>query len=119
MRVSFTQSKGIKRINMKNETTGGSKNPKPTILGANLLQVGGDDASSLVGGIVEKGFSDTPQPRPCPTSAPRPTVLPFPVARHRSHGPVCVLSFLFFRVTVSVLGLSVFIFMLYLPTFGS
>uniref|UniRef100_A0A453SCD6 Uncharacterized protein n=1 Tax=Aegilops tauschii subsp. strangulata TaxID=200361 RepID=A0A453SCD6_AEGTS len=37
----------------------------------------------LVGAIVEKGFSAA-----APSSAPRPTVLPFPVARHRSHGPV-------------------------------
>ncbi|CAI9782026.1 unnamed protein product [Fraxinus pennsylvanica] len=51
-------------------------------------QISEDDASSLVGGIVEKGFSDNPQFRPTgPSYAPRPTVLPFPVARHRSHGP--------------------------------
>lgn len=47
-----------------------------------------DDASHLVGGIVEKGFSEQPLKRPTSwSSAPRPTVLPFPVARHRSHGP--------------------------------
>ena len=39
--------------------------------------------SHLVGAIVEKGFSAA-----APSSAPRPSVLPFPVARHRSHGPV-------------------------------
>ncbi|GJN38696.1 hypothetical protein PR202_gb27761 [Eleusine coracana subsp. coracana] len=38
--------------------------------------------SHLVGSIVEKGFS-----APAPSFSPRPTVLPFPVARHRSHGP--------------------------------
>ncbi|XP_062229085.1 transcriptional elongation regulator MINIYO [Phragmites australis] len=38
--------------------------------------------SHLVGAIVEKGFSAA-----APSSTPRPTVLPFPVARHRSHGP--------------------------------
>ncbi|TVU07951.1 hypothetical protein EJB05_41329, partial [Eragrostis curvula] len=38
--------------------------------------------SHLVGSIVEKGFSAA-----APSFAPRPTVLPFPVARHRSHGP--------------------------------
>ncbi|KAF8652118.1 hypothetical protein HU200_063068 [Digitaria exilis] len=38
--------------------------------------------SRLVGAIVEKGFSAA-----APSSAPRPSVLPFPVARHRSHGP--------------------------------
>ncbi|KAK4340503.1 hypothetical protein RND71_041965 [Anisodus tanguticus] len=47
-----------------------------------------DDASHLVGGIVEKGFSE-PLLKPPTTwsSAPRTTVLPFPVARHRAHGP--------------------------------
>ena len=38
--------------------------------------------SSLVGSIVEKGF---PENKPLP---PKPSRLPFPVARHRSHGPV-------------------------------
>ncbi|KAL0401080.1 UNVERIFIED_CONTAM: Transcriptional elongation regulator MINIYO [Sesamum latifolium] len=52
------------------------------------LQISEDDASRLVGGIVEKGFSDNKQVRPLgPTTAPPSTVLPFPVARHRSHGP--------------------------------
>ncbi|PHT41945.1 hypothetical protein CQW23_20799 [Capsicum baccatum] len=46
-----------------------------------------DDASHLVGGIVEKGFSEQQFKRPTTCSQPRPTVLPFPVARHRSHGP--------------------------------
>lgn len=45
------------------------------------LQIGEKDvASSIIGGIVEKGFST-------PVSQPQVTVLPFPVARHRSHGP--------------------------------
>ncbi|KAK6159618.1 hypothetical protein DH2020_006932 [Rehmannia glutinosa] len=73
---------------MKKETSGGSKNPKPKILGATPLQISEDDAGRLVGGIVEKGFSDMSPSRPLgPSAAPRPTVLPFPVARHRSHGP--------------------------------
>ncbi|PAN23588.1 hypothetical protein PAHAL_4G102800 [Panicum hallii] len=38
--------------------------------------------SRLVGAIVEKGFTAA-----APSFAPRPSVLPFPVARHRSHGP--------------------------------
>ncbi|KAL1811627.1 hypothetical protein ACET3Z_021692 [Daucus carota] len=43
------------------------------------------NAPPMVGGIVEKGFSEnTPL---SPSSFPRATVLPFPVARHRSHGP--------------------------------
>nr|XP_043638660.1 transcriptional elongation regulator MINIYO [Erigeron canadensis] len=42
---------------------------------------GEKDAASLVmGGIVEKEFNQT-------VSQPQLTVLPFPVARHRSHGP--------------------------------
>ncbi|GJM98116.1 hypothetical protein PR202_ga15093 [Eleusine coracana subsp. coracana] len=43
---------------------------------------GGGAPSRLVGSIVEKDFS-----APAPSFSPRPTVLPFPVARHRSHGP--------------------------------
>lgn len=56
-----------------------------------------DDASHLVGGIVEKGFSEQPLKPPTSwSSAPRPTVLPFPVARHRAHGPVSSSSLLIF-----------------------
>ncbi|MCL7049578.1 hypothetical protein MKW94_021431 [Papaver nudicaule] len=40
----------------------------------------------LVGSIVEKGFSSESQSNN-KISFPQPTVLPFPVARHRSHGP--------------------------------
>lgn len=54
----------------------------------NMVQVSQDDASRLVGGIIEKGFSGESLNSPLPlSSAPRATVLPFPVARHRSHGP--------------------------------
>lgn len=46
------------------------------------IQLSENDVASLVmGGIVEKGFNT-------PVSQPQVTVLPFPVARHRSHGPV-------------------------------
>lgn len=66
----------------------GTKNRKSKILGATPLHVSDDDAGLLVGGIVEKGFSENQQTRPMtPPSAPRPSVLSFPVARHRSHGP--------------------------------
>ncbi|WOK97017.1 hypothetical protein Cni_G05725 [Canna indica] len=47
-------------------------------------------APGLVGGIVEKGFSSSPgggSGSPSSVPLPRSTVLPFPVARHRSHGP--------------------------------
>ncbi|XP_019187713.1 PREDICTED: transcriptional elongation regulator MINIYO isoform X1 [Ipomoea nil] len=54
------------------------------IFGAQLNE---DDASRLVGGIVEKGFSDTSTRPGFSLAPPRPTVLPFPAARHRSHGP--------------------------------
>ncbi|KAH6824342.1 hypothetical protein C2S53_005742 [Perilla frutescens var. hirtella] len=73
---------------MSKDTSGGSTDPKSKIFGANPLQMGEDDVSRLIGGIVEKGFSELPQTRPlAPPSAPLPTVMPFPVARHRSHGP--------------------------------
>ncbi|XP_020585020.1 transcriptional elongation regulator MINIYO [Phalaenopsis equestris] len=48
--------------------------------------------NGLVGSIIEKGFSSSSSsssnpPNPSIISYPQPTVLPFPVARHRSHGP--------------------------------
>ncbi|KAF5182102.1 Transcriptional elongation regulator miniyo [Thalictrum thalictroides] len=50
-----------------------------------------DESSSvqLVGKIIEKGFDSANNKFPLTTlsSQPRPSVLPFPVARHRSHGP--------------------------------
>ncbi|KAL3692622.1 hypothetical protein R1sor_006273 [Riccia sorocarpa] len=42
------------------------------------------DSRSLIGGIIEKGFSAS---RSYKVSAPPPKVTPFPVARHRSEGP--------------------------------
>nr|GMD46720.1 transcriptional elongation regulator MINIYO [Ipomoea batatas] len=54
------------------------------IFGAQLNE---DDASRLVGGIVEKGFSDSSSRLGFSLAPPTPTVLPFPAARHRSHGP--------------------------------
>lgn len=75
-------------IKVKKEDMEGIKNRKSKILGATPLHVSEDDTGMLVGGIVEKGFSDNQQTRPMiPPSAPRPSVLSFPVARHRSHGP--------------------------------
>ncbi|CAI9104804.1 OLC1v1003567C1 [Oldenlandia corymbosa var. corymbosa] len=58
------------------------RSKKKPIFRTSPLQINGQDASRLVGGIVEKGFSSHAAPPP-----PRPTVLPFPAARHRSHGP--------------------------------
>ncbi|KAF2287956.1 hypothetical protein GH714_003487 [Hevea brasiliensis] len=58
------------------------------IFGANMLQINGDDASGLIGSIIEKGISENLQNKLlAPTPPPKVTVLPFPVARHRSHGP--------------------------------
>nr|GLL37160.1 transcriptional elongation regulator MINIYO isoform X2 [Ipomoea trifida] len=54
------------------------------IFGAQLNE---DDASRLVGGIIEKGFSDSSSRLAFSLAPPTPTVLPFPAARHRSHGP--------------------------------
>ncbi|XP_059653903.1 transcriptional elongation regulator MINIYO [Cornus florida] len=62
-----------------------SKPPRQRILGSKSLQISEDEASCLVGSIVEKGISENPQKTPL--QPPRATVLPFPVARHRSDGP--------------------------------
>ncbi|XP_031269938.1 transcriptional elongation regulator MINIYO [Pistacia vera] len=58
------------------------------VVGTTKLQISEEGVSHLVGSIIEKGISDKPQSKSfSPTPAPKPTVLPFPVARHRSHGP--------------------------------
>ncbi|CAL1372896.1 unnamed protein product [Linum trigynum] len=55
------------------------------VLGANAMIEG---ASSFIGNIVEKGISENEFTKPLrPIPPPSPTVLPFPVARHRAHGP--------------------------------
>uniref|UniRef100_A0A5B7BRB8 Transcriptional elongation regulator MINIYO n=1 Tax=Davidia involucrata TaxID=16924 RepID=A0A5B7BRB8_DAVIN len=74
----------------KKESGGRNAPPKPSrqkIFGNKSLKVSEeeDEASCLVGSIVEKGISEQLHNRPL--VAPRPTLLPFPVARHRSHGP--------------------------------
>lgn len=55
-------------------------------------------AFQLVGSIVEKGIDDSGTQKKTTTaySFPKPTVVPFPVARHRSHGPVSNPITLFF-----------------------
>ncbi|KAL5561276.1 hypothetical protein UlMin_031023 [Ulmus minor] len=66
-----------------------SSRQKKKVFGTSDLQLNENDSSRLVGGIVEKGFSDQSSSKPFFSSPPlpKPTVLPFPVARHRSHGP--------------------------------
>ncbi|XP_072985715.1 transcriptional elongation regulator MINIYO [Typha latifolia] len=58
-----------------------SKNPKTAAFSLKQRVEELHHATGLIGSIVEKGFSSSP------ASLPTPTVLPFPVARHRSHGP--------------------------------
>ncbi|XP_010555201.1 PREDICTED: transcriptional elongation regulator MINIYO [Tarenaya hassleriana] len=59
------------------------RNPKH--LSSASLGIDPDGASRLVGSILEKGVPHVNPFSPIPP--PTPTVLPFPVARHRSHGP--------------------------------
>ncbi|GKF86761.1 hypothetical protein Tco_0254588, partial [Tanacetum coccineum] len=58
-----------------------SSGKKKTTFGLQFTE--NDVVSSVIGGIVEKGFN---QPL-SQSQPPQATVLPFPVARHRSHGP--------------------------------
>ncbi|XP_021849655.1 transcriptional elongation regulator MINIYO isoform X2 [Spinacia oleracea] len=62
------------------------KLPKDKVFGANTVHLSESEGNNLVGGIVEKGVSDDFFSTP-PSTVPFPSVLPFPVARHRSHGP--------------------------------
>ncbi|XP_021774893.1 transcriptional elongation regulator MINIYO-like [Chenopodium quinoa] len=78
---------------MKKQSINGGKPPAPRkklpkarVFGANAVQLSEDEANQLIGGIVEKCVSDDCFSTP-PSTAPLPSVLPFPVARHRSHGP--------------------------------
>ncbi|CAH8305527.1 unnamed protein product [Eruca vesicaria subsp. sativa] len=73
--MSETQKERKRRSEgLEMEQSSGRVNPKPKVMAT---------PSSLVGSIVEKAISDIKPPSP-----PRPTRLPFPVARHRSHGPL-------------------------------
>ncbi|KAG5051556.1 hypothetical protein JHK87_003754 [Glycine soja] len=78
---------------MDNQKKGkGGDQPKKLakVLNTSSLQINEKDAFQLVGSIVEKGISDShnnPTTTPPFHFFPKPTVLPFPVARHRSHGP--------------------------------
>ncbi|KAI4367245.1 hypothetical protein MLD38_023007 [Melastoma candidum] len=65
------------------QRSGNFRQKPPRTSSSGKVMIGEDDtASRLVGSIVEKGVSGDGQKEP-----PRPSVVPFPVARHRSHGP--------------------------------
>ncbi|KAK1588222.1 hypothetical protein Q3G72_021100 [Acer saccharum] len=80
-----------KEQSQSNGSRGNKRNTSDSrtkIFGANKIELGEDDAFRLIGGVVEKGISDKQQSNTfSPTPPPKLTVLPFPVARHRSHGP--------------------------------
>lgn len=63
------------------------KSTAAKMLGNKALEKDGNDTSWLIGSIVEKGIAPSEFSSKKPTLPPTPTVLPFPVARHRSHGP--------------------------------
>ncbi|KAI9105029.1 hypothetical protein K1719_022745 [Acacia pycnantha] len=72
------------------KSNGGEEEKRSTrqkVFGTNSLPFSGDVYSGLVGSIVEKGIVEKPPSKPTSISFPKPTVLPFPVARHRSDGP--------------------------------
>lgn len=78
-----------KKQGSSRKSSGPQRPSQRKLIGAKAMRINEDEASRLVGSIVEKGISVEPR---SPSSAPQPTVLPFPVARHRSHGPVSFLS---------------------------
>lgn len=63
-----------------------TKKVKVLSTSTNTPQINEKDVSNLVGSIVEKGISDSQTNPTSFFSFPKPTLLPFPVARHRSHG---------------------------------
>ncbi|XP_028803506.1 transcriptional elongation regulator MINIYO [Neltuma alba] len=74
----------------KKKSSGGEEAKRSTrqkIFGTNSPSFSGDVYSGLVGSIVEKGIVEKLPNKPASISFPKPTVLPFPVARHRSEGP--------------------------------
>ncbi|KAL5055071.1 hypothetical protein RYX36_035753 [Vicia faba] len=74
----------------RNKTSKKKEPKKVKILNTSSLSVKEqEDAFQLVGSIVEKGIDDgDSQSKTTPFySFPKPSVVPFPIARHRSHGP--------------------------------
>lgn len=78
---------------MENQQGNGEKPKKVKVLStsSNSLQINEQVMTGLVGSIVEKGITDSQTNSTPLHSFPKPTRLPFPVARHRSHGPVSAL----------------------------
>lgn len=77
-----------KRQKQSNKDKGSEqKSTAAKILRNKALEIDGGDNSWLIGGIVENGIASPEFSSKKPTPPPNPTVLPFPVARHRSHGP--------------------------------
>jgi hypothetical protein len=78
------------------EKQNGEAKKKVKILNTSSIQINQQQqqqqqiAFQLVGSIVEKGIDGSGMQKKTTTdySFPKPTVVPFPVARHRSHGPV-------------------------------
>ncbi|KAJ8765025.1 hypothetical protein K2173_010499 [Erythroxylum novogranatense] len=89
------EKQGIKEKKTKKKEMGSpernnskSLSSRQRVFVANHVGVYTDNASLLIGRILEKGISDDLQKKPSnPTPPPKLSVLPFPVARHRSHGP--------------------------------
>ncbi|KAF1889673.1 hypothetical protein Lal_00025001, partial [Lupinus albus] len=77
------------RAESTNNAIGGNEPKKVKVLNTSSLQISENDASSLVGSIVEKGLSDSHNNNNSFLFYPFPklNVLHFPIARHRSHGP--------------------------------
>jgi len=74
----------------------GESKKKVKILNTSLIQLNHHQQQQqqigfqLVGSIIEKGIDDNVKQKKTITyySFPKPIVVPFPVARHRSHGPI-------------------------------
>jgi len=74
------------------EKQNGEAKKKVKILNTSSIQINQQQqiAFQLVGSIVEKGIDEDGSQKNTTRdySFPKPTFVPFPVARHRSHGPV-------------------------------
>ncbi|OMO80002.1 hypothetical protein CCACVL1_13220 [Corchorus capsularis] len=73
----------------KQEQQSGNKSKKNERKGGSLKIFGSSSISGgdLVGSVIEKGIVSSNNNISKPIQPPQPSVLPFPVARHRSHGP--------------------------------